>query len=184
LIQAGTTIMAGIGFTRAFRGKPGGWLIAGVAALLLLILRAAGIPAAYGLGPARRGAAVRNLVRAFSPTALFFTGLPVLSGVASIIIHSNSLAELLDFRYGLLLLAKLPVFLLAMAIGACNLLRVQPALGGDTGTTRLRRSVRVELAVGAVVLLIPALLVGTALPGADAPRTSTGSAVEAILAVR
>lgn len=223
LIQAGTTIMAGIGFTRAFRSEQGGWLIAGVAALVLaatpalsghaaatsgsllpvaivvdwlhvlaaggwlgslLVLLAAGIPAAYGLGPARRGAAVRDLVRAFSPTALFFTGLLVLSGVVSIIIHSNSLTELLDSRYGLLLLAKLAVFLLAMAIGAYNLLRVQPALGDDSGTTSLRHSVRFELAFGAVVLLITALLVATALPGADAPRTGTGSAVEAVRAIR
>lgn len=147
----------------------GGWLGS------LLVLLAAGIPATYGLGPVRRGAAVGALVRAFSPTALFFVGVLVLSGVVSTIIHSGSLAELLGSRYGVLLLVKVAIFLLVLGTGAYNLLRVQPALGDDVGTLRLRRSARFELAVGAVVLLVTAMLVATALPEESAPRTGANA---------
>jgi putative copper export protein/methionine-rich copper-binding protein CopC len=136
----------------------GGWLGS------LLVLLGAGIPAAVRLGPARRGAAVASLVRAFSPTALLFAGLLVLTGLFATVIHSSSLDALISSRYGTLLFIKLAIFALVFGTGAYNFLRVQPALGDDTGTARLRRSAGFELTVGAVVLLVTAVLVATARP--------------------
>jgi putative copper export protein/methionine-rich copper-binding protein CopC len=136
----------------------GGWLGS------LLVLLVAGVPAAIRLGPARRGAAVAALVRAFSPTALLFAGLLILTGIVATVIHSSSLDALLGSRYGTLLLVKLGIFLLVFGTGAYNYLRVLPALGDETGTRRLRRSAGFELAVGAAVLLVTAVLVATARP--------------------
>jgi putative copper export protein/methionine-rich copper-binding protein CopC len=136
----------------------GGWLGS------LLVLLVAGIPAAVRLGPARRGAAVASLVRAFSPTALLFAGLLVLTGLFATVIHSSSLDALISSRYGTLLFIKLAIFALVFGTGAYNFLRVQPALGDDTGTARLRRSAGFELTVGTVVLLVTAVLVATARP--------------------
>jgi copper transport protein len=136
----------------------GGWL--GTLLLLLLV----GMPAAARLGPARRGAAVAALVRAFSPVALFFAGILVLSGFAGVVIHMGSLDALLGSRYGTLLFLKLGITLFVFGAGAYNYLRVEPALGDDGGTGRLRRSATVELVFGTAVLLVTAMLVATARP--------------------
>jgi putative copper export protein len=45
--------------------------------------------------------------------------------------------------------------------GAYNWLRVKPTLGEYEGALRIRRSARVELAIGIAVLLITAILVAT-----------------------
>jgi putative copper export protein/methionine-rich copper-binding protein CopC len=157
----------------------GGWLGS------LLVLLVAGIPVAMRMGPARRGPAVASLVRAFSPTALLFAGLLILTGIFATVIHSSSLAALLGSRYGTLLLIKLAIFLLVFGTGAYNFLRVRPALGDETATRRLQRSAGFELAVGAAVLLVTSMLVATARPyevpadlasaSAAAPAASDGS---------
>jgi putative copper export protein/methionine-rich copper-binding protein CopC len=145
----------------------GGWL----GTLLILLL--AGLPAAYAMGPARRGPATAALVRAFSPVALMFAGLLILTGVFATVVHSSSLAALLSSRYGTLLFIKLGIFLLVFGTGAYNFLRVKPALGNDSGTVRLRRSAGVELALAAAILLVTSVLVATARPF-DETTTRTG----------
>lgn len=136
----------------------GGWLGS------LLVLLIAGIPAAMHLGTGRRSAGVATLVRAFSPTALLFAALLVLTGVFAAFVHSGSLSALVASDYGQLLFLKLGIFLLVFATGAYNYLRVRPALGDEVGTRRLRRSATVELAMAAAVLLVTAVLVATARP--------------------
>ncbi|HEV2130352.1 MAG TPA: CopD family protein, partial [Longimicrobiaceae bacterium] len=136
----------------------GGWLGS------LLVLLVVGLPAAMRLSAGRRGAGVAALVRAFSPTALLFAGVLVLTGLFAAYVHSGSLSALLNSEYGRLLLIKVGIFLLVLGTGAYNYLRVQPALGDDAGTHRLRRSASFEIAVGAAVLLVTAMLVATARP--------------------
>jgi putative copper export protein/methionine-rich copper-binding protein CopC len=148
----------------------------------LLVLLVAGIPAALHLGPARRGPAVAALVHAFSPGALVFAGLLVLTGVTATIIHSSSLAALLGSRYGTLLLIKLGIFALVFGTGAYNFLRVRPALGDDSGTRRLRRSAGFELAVGTAVLLVTAVLVATARPYDETDALAAGTHLDAAVA--
>ncbi|CAN5636525.1 hypothetical protein BH23GEM5_BH23GEM5_21770 [soil metagenome] len=136
----------------------GGWLGS------LLVLLVAGIPAAHQLGEGRRGLGVAALVRAFSPTALLFAGLLIATGVFASWLHLGSISNLWQSEYGRTLLLKLGIFALVFGTGAYNLRRVLPALGEDTGTHRLRRSAGFELAVGAVVLLVTAVLVATSPP--------------------
>ena len=136
----------------------GGW-IGG-----LLVLMAAGVPAALRMGEGGRGPAVAALVRAFSPAALTFAAVLVLTGTYAAVVHVGSVDALLGSRYGTVLLVKLGIFLLVFAAGAYNYLRVRSALGDDTGTARLRRSATAEIAVGAAVLLVTAVLVATSPP--------------------
>lgn len=154
----------------------GGWL----GGLLLLIV--AGVPVALRAGTARRGAAVAALVRIFSPLALAFAALLVLTGVAAAAIHGGSVPALIGSRYGTVLLVKLALVSLVFAAGAYNYLRVRPALGDDSGAGRLRRSAVAELGMGAAVLLATAVLVATAPPRdaggvSDAPSSPTAPAV-------
>src|SRR5262249_48289691 len=75
------------------------------------------------------------------------------AGIYAAFLHVPSLDRLLDTPYGRTLLAKL-------ALGAVNHFRHVPALvGGRTEAGRnLRRTVRIEVVLGAVVLLLSALL--------------------------
>ncbi len=136
----------------------GGWLGS------LLVLLAAGIPAARRLGEGRRGEGVAALVAAFSPTALLFAGILVATGVFAAWLHLGPVQNLWQSEYGRTLLLKVGVLMLVFGTGAYNFLRVMPALGSDTGTRRLRRSAGFELAVGAVVLAVTAVLVATSPP--------------------
>lgn len=148
----------------------GGWLGG------LLVMLAAGVPAALALGPERRGAAVAALVHAFSPTALGFAAVVAVTGVFAGWLHVGRLAALWETGYGQVLLVKLAVLTLVAATGAYNWLRVRPALGDDTGAARIRRSATAELAVGALVLLATAALVATPTPVNDAMAGAGGTA--------
>lgn len=137
----------------------GGWLGS------LLIVLAVGIPAALALERTEsRGLAVADLVNAFSPTALLFAGLAGVTGLVSAWLHLESLSNVWGSTYGRVLLLKLAVLSVVAATGAYNWLRVRPALGGLEGAARIRRSARIEVAIGVVVLLVTAILVATPAP--------------------
>ena len=103
-------------------------------------------------------------MRAFSPVALVCAGLTAATGVLSAWVHLPALDALWTTRYGWFLLGKLALLSLVAALGAYNWRRVAPALGDATGSVRLRRSARAELAVGGAVLLVTAILVATPTP--------------------
>lgn len=130
----------------------------------LLVVLAAGIPAALALHPDRRGRAVADLFNAFSPTALAFAGLVAMTGLYAAWIHVGGFASLWEAKYGKLLLAKLAVLGIMALTGAYNWLRVKPALGTIEGIGRIRRSARTEVLVGIVVLVITSVLVATPTP--------------------
>ena len=136
----------------------GGW----IGGLLMLI--AAGVPAAMRLEREERGPAVAALVNAFSPTALAFAGALTLTGLFAAWVHMGSIPALWESGYGRTLLVKLGVLSGVFATGAYNWLKVRPALGDELGATRLHRSARVEIAIGAIVLLVTAVLVATSPP--------------------
>jgi putative copper export protein/methionine-rich copper-binding protein CopC len=141
----------------------GGWLGS------LLVLLVVGIPVALRLGALERGPAVATLVNAFSPTALFFAGTVIATGVFAAWLHLGTVPALWESRYGQVLLLKLAVLSVVLGTGAYNWLRVKPALGDEVAAGRLRRSATLELVVGAVVLAVTAVLVATATPGGIAP---------------
>ena len=143
----------------------GGWLGS------LLIVLAAGIPAALRLPDDQRMAGVAGLVSAYSPTALFFAGATAVTGVFAAWLHLGVVPALWESNYGRTLLVKLAVLSLVAGTGAYNWLRVKPALGRTAGVQHLRRSMKIELAVGLVVLLVTAVLVATPTAMDDAAMT-------------
>jgi putative copper export protein/methionine-rich copper-binding protein CopC len=136
----------------------GGW-IGG-----LLVLVTAGVPAAMRLEREERGPALAALVTAFSPTALAFAGALTLTGLFAAWLHMGSIPALWESGYGRTLLVKLGVLSGVFATGAYNWLKVKPALGDELGAMRLGRSATVEISIGALVLLVTAVLVATAPP--------------------
>lgn len=146
----------------------GGWM----GSLLLVLL--AGVPVALHRRGTDGPASVRRLIEAFSPTALAFAALIGVTGVYAAWIHVGLTAALWERTYGRVLLLKLAILAIALAIGVYNWRVVRPRLGSDGATRVLRTSVIAELSVGALVLLITAVLVATPPPPAsDAPMSGT-----------
>jgi putative copper export protein/methionine-rich copper-binding protein CopC len=147
----------------------------------LLVLVAAGLPAARAATDGRRGAHAAALAHAFSPAALACAGLAALTGLFATWLHVGRLPALWEGTYGRLLLLKLALLALAALAGAYNWRRVRPALGDDAGAARLQRVAGAELAAGVLVLLATAALVATPTPAespaADARRASVSSTV-------
>ena len=136
----------------------GGWLGS------LLFVLAVGLPVAMALGADRRGAVVARLVNAFSPAALFFAAILVLTGVFAAWLHIGFSSALWTSAYGQMLLRKLVILALVLGLGAWNWLRLKPTLGTDDAARRLKRSATVELALATVVVIITAILVATPPP--------------------
>lgn len=147
----------------------GGWLGT------LLVLAAVGIPLALHVDSGRRGETAAALVSAFSPLALACAGIVALTGVASAWIHLGGPGALATTGYGRTLLVKLALVALVAAAGAYNWRRVRPSIGDESGVHRLRRSVRMELALGAAVLMATAVLVATPTPLHDSGGVATST---------
>ncbi|MEO7085229.1 MAG: CopD family protein [Gemmatimonadaceae bacterium] len=111
-----------------------------------------------------RSTRVKALVNAFSPTALVSASIVAATGTVSAWLRLGSVSALWSSMYGRVLLLKLGVLVGVVATGAFNWLRVQPALGTDVATVRLRRSASIELAIGCAVLVVTAILVATPTP--------------------
>jgi copper transport protein len=127
----------------------------------LLVVVIVGIPAAIRLEPDQRDAAVAALVNAFSPTALAFAAITVVTGVFAAWLHVGAITNLWETEYGRTLLLKLGVLSVVALTGAYNWLRVRPALGTPQSTGRLQRSATVELVIASLVLAVTAALVAT-----------------------
>ncbi|MGI8497109.1 MAG: copper resistance CopC/CopD family protein [Gemmatimonadaceae bacterium] len=136
----------------------GGWL-GGLLALMVV-----GLPAALALEQGSAGLAVADLVEAYSPTALAFAALIIITGTFTAWLHIGSVAALWSSGYGRTLLLKLLAVVPMAATGAYNWRRVRPSLGSDVGAGRLRRSASAELAIGALVLTVTAVLVAVQPP--------------------
>jgi len=134
----------------------GGWL----GSLLLVLV--AGMPAALAPGTGDRD--VADLVNAFSTIALRFAGALGATGLISAWLQVGSFTALWESGYGRTLLLKVAIASAVLAIGAYNWRRVRPALGEQAGAVLLRRTATAELAIGAAVLVITAVLVGMETP--------------------
>ncbi len=134
-----------------------GWL----GSLLWLVVVGLAVVQRSGSGRASRAA---SLVRAFSSLALACAALVVLTGVASAWLRLGTLPPLWTTAYGQTLLVKLLFLSGVIGTGFYNWRVVQPALGSDIGTGRLRRSATIELLIGVMVIVVTAVLVALPTP--------------------
>ncbi|HEY7506576.1 MAG TPA: CopD family protein, partial [Nitrososphaera sp.] len=119
--------------------------------MLILALRQADVPASV-------------LVPRFSEAALVSVGIIVATGVYNAFAYVKTGEALTATTYGRALLAKTGVFVLLYALGTINLFYLSPRLQESNATARkgLIRTVRVEMALGIILLLAVGILSGVA----------------------
>jgi copper transport protein len=111
-----------------------------------------------------RGPRMAALVTAFSPAALTFAALVMVTGVVSAWLRLGALPALWTSAYGQMLIRKL-VLLIGVAIaGLYNWRRMRPALGTSDVSRRFQRSAMIELSFGIAVIVVTAFLVATPTP--------------------
>jgi copper transport protein len=155
----------------------------------LLLLLGVAFPATRNLPDGSRARILAPMVARFSDVAVVAVAVLLVSGGLRAWAEVRSLDALTDANYGVVLLVKLAAVLPILALGAINNRWTKPqivnlAAESDPGGVRrplwtLRRLVGAEVAMGAIVIGITALLVN--LPparveaGADEPSMSTAS---------
>ncbi len=127
----------------------------------LAVLLAAGLTTASQRGEDVSGQFVRSLVNAFSPVALVSAGLAAVTGIFAAWIHVGTIPNLWGTQYGITLLVKLGILAMAAMTGFYNWRYVQPQLGTNAATARLKQSATVEVTVALLVLLVTAILVAS-----------------------
>lgn len=132
----------------------------------LLVLVVVGLPAVLRSGASsdERGQMVAHLVGRFSPLALTAAGTLALTGVITAWRHLKHLDALWTTSYGYTLDIKLLFVLIIVALGAWNWRSMTPRLGTEAAAGELRRSATAELAFGALVLVLTAVLVNLPSP--------------------
>jgi copper transport protein len=141
-------------------------------ALLLLVVPAA----TRKLAPPDRTRLLALLVTRFSTLALTAVAALLATGIAQSILHLDALSDLVDTAFGRAILVKSALFIALIALGAYNRRRSQPALtrlaaGGEAPGRAggvLRRTLRAEIVLMAVVLAVTAALVAYS-PSAATP---------------
>jgi copper transport protein len=128
----------------------------------------------FTAGSARRVATLSVVVPRFSTVALGSVGLLLATGTVATIDHMPAIDALWDTGYGVAILVKIAILLVAMAVAAGNLLSTRPRLaaaGGGSGTGDgaaaaglLRRLVAVEAVLVAGAVFVAALLSSLAPP--------------------
>lgn len=140
----------------------GGW-VGGLALLTFIAIPAAMRIDGDGAGDAH--ARIAGLMSAFSPTALVFAALLMLTGLFTAWGNLGSVAALWQSAYGRTLVLKIALLSVVAGTGAYNWRRVLPSLGRPAASSALRRSSLIEIAAGLLVLVVTAVLVATPMPG-------------------
>ena len=162
-------------------------LVAGGAWVGGLFHLALTLPPALGrLDGGRRARALSRVITLFTRVALPSVALLSLAGLYNAYAHLGGVRALWATPYGQTLVAKLALVLVMLALGAVNGFRFGPraerVAGGD-GAGRLGvergfgRSVKVEAALGVLVLLVTAFLVFVS-PGRNHPAMGGGGGGE------
>ena len=141
----------------------------------LVMLLALVAPLLAALGPVDRVRMGAGIVVRFSAVAITAVVLLVVTGVYRALAEVPALSDLWTTAYGVALLAKLAVFALMLALAAWNRMVLHPRLeraalgsaspGARDGLAALAASIRAEIALGAVVMALVAVLVGLMPPG-------------------
>jgi copper transport protein len=118
------------------------WL--GALAPLLLLLR-------------QPGGALLPIVNRFSAVAVPVVGLLALSGLTLAVVQLESVAALVETRYGVILSIKLALVCGLLALAGLNRFRLTPALARDgTATRPLGRSILLECVLALAILAVVA----------------------------
>jgi copper transport protein len=107
-----------------------------------------------------------------SSVALISVIVIALSGLLQTFFFLNTPGDLLHSRYGQLVLAKMTGLAILVALGAYNRFGVLPQLEAPSGPKRLSRSVKLEIAVLTMIILIGGLLAYEPTPPAPESATS------------
>jgi putative copper export protein len=136
----------------------GGW-IGGLAAVALC-----GLAATRRFESAGGTTASHQLVRSFHRSAVVCVSIVLLTALAGAWLRLGSLSDLWTTGYGFVLLVKLLLVVVLLAFGWFHWkTAVIPEWTDDT-RFRFRRSVALELVVGACIIAATAVLITTALP--------------------
>ncbi len=141
--------------------------------------------AARRLPPADRTALLAAAVARFSTVALVAVAALLASGIVQSIVHLQAFGDLIHSAFGRAVLIKVALFAGLVALGAFNRQRSRPQLiaraeAGETpgaAGAALRRAIRAEIALLAVVLIVTGALVGYS-PTAGAATSGPFSAEE------
>jgi len=127
----------------------------------LLVLSIVGIRGVIKRGPSgtTRANLVCDLVNSFSPLALTAATVVALTGLTTAWMHLKRFSSLWTTSYGITLVVKLIFVLIVVTLGAWNWRRVRPSLGEEGTEETIRRSAKMELTFGAIVLLCTSVLV-------------------------
>lgn len=149
-----------IGFD-AVHGLAAGVWAGGVGALAI-----GALPPLIALPSEHRVAAVRRALTLFTPIALGAAGILVVTGIAAAWWHLRGDVSALALPgYGRWLVGKLLAITMVMGLGAWHWRVAQPSLRSDQSLVRLGRTVGLEFLLLLVVLVLTAVLTGTAPPG-------------------
>jgi copper transport protein len=132
----------------------------------------------------QKGRPVVELLRRFSSVAIVCVGAIGITGVYNVILQVGSLSLLFNTVYGRIILLKIAIFAPMIAFGALNQFVVFDHIidakrkrsktdQGETGrwVGRFRFSIRTEMTLGIILLLVVGLLTASA-PVAQAPSSS------------
>jgi putative copper resistance protein D len=128
------------------------------------VLAVAALPQVLTVPRASRVEAVRGLLRAFSPLALRCAAILAVTGAIGGWLQLRDPGLILGSDYGLVLFRKVVVVLMIAVLGAYHWRVAQPSVGSDRSIGWLRASIVLDVAVVVVVLVLTAILTGTAPP--------------------
>ena len=115
-------------------------------------------------GGMSRERAAASIVNAFTPVALTSATFVAVTGATTAWLHLKHFSALWESDYGIALIVKLCFVLAVVSTGWWNWKRVKPSLAGGESIARLNRSATTEVALGAIVLAVTAVLVSLPSP--------------------
>lgn len=130
----------------------------------ILMLALTAMPEVATVPVAGRIDAVRRLLRAFSPLALWCAATVVVTGAIGGWLQVRSLDQVLGSDYGTMLIRKVVVVLVVAAVGAYHWRVAQPAVASERPVARMRISLAIDATLVLLVLVVTAVLTGTTPP--------------------
>jgi copper resistance protein D len=101
---------------------------------------------------------IHQIINRFSTTALLSVALLASTGFLNSCYMLHSISDLTNSAYGRILLTKLSLFLIVIAFGAFNLLKLKPRLPNPRAARALQRTIAAELLLATSIILAVALL--------------------------